>query len=123
MAEPRTTDDLITLTDQDLEATVRPDGRLVAVDFWAHGCPPCRMLARTLREVAPEFRDRVTFAAINTDDNPLSTMAYRVMATPTVLLFHRGAVVDAFVGARPKAAVRQFLLSHLESGALSQTPG
>jgi thioredoxin-like negative regulator of GroEL len=41
------------------------------------------------------------------------------MATPTVLVFSRGAVVDSFVGARPKSAVRELLLRHLEPTSTS----
>jgi thioredoxin 1 len=48
------------------------------------------------------------------DDNPQSTLAYRIMSTPTVIVLHRGVIVDAFVGARPKAAVRRLLIDRVE---------
>jgi thioredoxin 1 len=114
MADHLTTEGMITLTDQTMPAAVRDQRRLLVVDFWAPACPPCRILARTLTDLAGELGDRVTFAEINADDSPRSTVAYRIMSTPTVLVFDRSALVDAFVGARPKTAVRQVLLRHLE---------
>jgi thioredoxin 1 len=76
-------------------------------------------LARTLADLADEFDGRMTFATVNADDNPRSTVAYRVMATPTVLVFSGGVVVDSFVGSRPRATVRQILLRHVEAAATS----
>jgi thioredoxin 1 len=113
MAHEHTGDVLTALTDQTLAAAIRDEGPVV-VDFWAPGCPPCTVLARTLTDLAREFDGRVRFATVNADDSPRSTVAYRIMATPTVLVFSGGAVVDSFVGARPKSALRQLLPRHTE---------
>jgi thioredoxin 1 len=111
MAHENTGGVLTALTDQTLAAAIRGEGPVV-VDFWAPGCPPCTVLAGTLTDLAREFDGRVTFATVNADDNPRSTVVYRIMATPTVLVFSGGAVVDSFVGTRSKSALRQLLLRH-----------
>jgi thioredoxin 1 len=103
----------VTVNDETIGPLVRDDQRPVVVDFWAPGCPPCRMLARTLAELAGEFGERVTMAEINVHDNPQSTVAYRVMATPTLMVFRGGEVVDTLVGARPKSVLRDLLERHL----------
>jgi thioredoxin 1 len=105
---------LITATDETLPALIQREDRLVVVDFWAHWCPPCTTLSRVLADLAEELGDRIAFAQVNVDDNPQSTLTYRIMSMPTVIVFHRGVIVDAFVGARPKAAVRRLLLDRVE---------
>ena len=39
---------------------------------------------------------------LNSDENPAISARYRVMALPTLMLFHRGEVIWSVVGARPK---------------------
>ena len=44
---------------------------------------------------------------LNSDENPAISARYRVMALPTLMLFHRGEVIWSVVGARPKAQTPQ----------------
>jgi thioredoxin 1 len=81
-------------------------------------------LSRVLAELTAEFGDDVVFTEINADDNPRSTIEYRIMATPTVLVFQGGAVVESFVGARPRSAVRELVRRHLANARGATTgPG
>lgn len=91
------------------EAVLRSD-KPVLVDFWADWCPPCRMIAPVLTEIAAEHAARLTIAKLNYDENPITPARYGVMGLPTLLLFKNGNVVHQIVGAKPKRA----LLNHLE---------
>jgi thioredoxin 1 len=103
----------LTVTDDETFAeTVLASDQPVVVDFWAEWCPPCRMISKSLAELADEFGDRMTVATLNTDENPITTRTYRVMSLPTLLVFHGGEVVGSVVGARPKAHLRQTLTAH-----------
>jgi thioredoxin 1 len=103
-------DDLLKIvTDATFPDEVLTASTPVLVDFWAEWCPPCRPMARTLAELAPEFAGKITFATINADENPESTRAYRVMSMPTLLLFRNGRPVTSIVGARPKSVIRKAL--------------
>jgi thioredoxin 1 len=102
-------DDLLTVTDATFADTVLLSPTPVLVDFWAEWCPPCGPMARILGELAPSFEGRITFAKINTDENPESTRAYRVMAMPTLILFKGGRPVSTTVGLRPKPHLRSSL--------------
>jgi thioredoxin 1 len=51
----------------------------------------------------------VIIATLNSDENPGTTRDYRVLSLPTLMLFRDGTVVDAVVGARPKAHLRRLL--------------
>lgn len=105
--------DLITVTDATFAATVLSAGLPVAVDFWAEWCPPCRPMAQTLAELAPEFEGRLLIAKLNVDENPETTRAYRVMSMPTLLVFTGGVVTASLVGARPRSVLRAALANAL----------
>jgi thioredoxin 1 len=102
-------DSLITVTDATFAELVLNSSRPVVVDFWAEWCAPCRPVARILAELADEFDGQLVLAKINSDENPETTLAYRVMSMPTLLFFRDGAVQRSMVGARPKSHFKQAL--------------
>ncbi|MFG1813022.1 thioredoxin [Kribbella sp. NPDC049174] len=73
----------------------------VLVDFWAQWCPPCHQIAPVLAQIDADRND-LTVVKLNSDENPAISARYRVMALPTLMLFHRGEVIWSVVGARPK---------------------
>jgi thiol-disulfide isomerase/thioredoxin len=38
------------------------------IDFWAEWCPPCKMIAPLLEELAVEYSGRVRFYNVNSDE-------------------------------------------------------
>jgi thioredoxin len=81
----------------------------VLVDFWAQWCPPCHQIAPVLAQIAAERADKLTVVKLNSDENPGISANYRVMALPTLMLFHRGEVIWSVVGARPRAKLNKEL--------------
>jgi thioredoxin 1 len=100
---------LIQITDRTFAELVLAAPGPVVVDFWAEWCPPCRPMATSLAELAEELRGEVVIAKLNSDENPETTRAYRVLSLPTLLFFRRGVVVNTIVGLRPKSTLRQAL--------------
>jgi thioredoxin 1 len=91
------------VTDATFDQEVLRHGEPVLVDFWAEWCPPCRMIAPVLAEIAGERAGELAIRKLNTDENPGTMRDYQVMSLPTLLLLRDGKPVKAFVGARPKA--------------------
>jgi thioredoxin 1 len=101
MASP----DIMTLTDADFEAQAKAHPRLL-VDFWAEWCGPCRTIAPVLEELAGEYKNRLTIAKVNVQDNPQVPARFGIRNIPTLLLLRDGVRVDQIVGAVPKATIK-----------------
>jgi len=70
----------------------------VLVEFGAAWCPPCRMLAPILDEVAEVRSDHLQVMTLDVDANPVTQGAYGVMSLPTLLLFVDGKPVRQTIG-------------------------
>jgi thioredoxin 1 len=75
----------------------------VLVDFWAQWCPPCRMIAPVLHEIAAEREADLAVVQLDYDQYPAVGQRYGVLGLPTMLLFRDGEPVRAIVGARSKS--------------------
>lgn len=82
---------------------------LVVVDCWAEWCAPCRMLAPTIDELAVEYRGKIVFGKLNTDNNRVTAMQYRISSIPAMLVFKNGNFVGQIIGAVPKEQIVQQL--------------
>ncbi|MEV8372024.1 thioredoxin [Kribbella sp. NPDC056861] len=107
--------ELLTADEANFDQVVLGADKPVLVDFWAQWCPPCHQIVPILQQVAAERADRLTVVKVNSDENPAISAKYRVMALPTLMLFHHGELIWSVVGARPKAK----LLKELDDALLT----
>jgi thioredoxin 1 len=107
--------DLEVVDEASFDEVVLGADKPVLVDFWAQWCPPCHQIVPVLAQIAEERKDRLTVVKLNSDENPSISSRYRVMALPTLMLFHRGELIWSVVGARPKAK----LLKELDDALLA----
>ncbi len=83
--------------------------RLVLVDFWAPWCGPCRQLTPVIEKVVASRRGEVRLAKMNIDVNPEIAQQLGIQSIPAVVAFHKGKMVDAFMGALPEREVKAFI--------------
>lgn len=81
----------------------------VVVDFWAHWCQPCRLLAPILEKLADEFGGKFVLAKVNVDQSPEIAGSFGVQSIPAVFAVRGGEIVDYFVGIQPEPELRQWI--------------
>ncbi|MCC6729032.1 MAG: thioredoxin fold domain-containing protein [Chthonomonadales bacterium] len=81
----------------------------VVVDFWAPWCGPCRAVAPELERVAEASSGRLLVAKVNTEELPALAQRHGIMGIPTMAVFLGGHEVARTSGARPAAAIEQFV--------------
>ncbi|MFA6470580.1 MAG: thioredoxin [Candidatus Latescibacterota bacterium] len=92
----------IEVTDQTFQGLVIENSLPVIVDFWATWCPPCRMIAPFLEQIADEFDGKAVVCKVDVDNNHSTAQKYNVRSIPTILFFKNGEIKDQVVGALPK---------------------
>ncbi len=81
----------------------------VLVDFWSPSCGPCLFLGPVLEKLASEADGKWELVKVNTMFNQELAMQYQISSIPAVKLFHKGKVINEFVGALPEGTLRKWL--------------
>jgi thioredoxin 1 len=105
---------LLEFNDANFQTEILESAEPVLVDFSAPWCPPCRMLAPTVEEIANEYQGKVRVGKVNTDEARQSAINYRIQSIPTLLLFKDGKVADQLMGAVPKQQITAMLSRHVQ---------
>ena len=78
-------------------------GGLMAVDFWAAWCGPCRMMGPVIAKLAQDYEGKAIVGKVNVDEEQELAIRYGVMSIPTVIFFKEGQEVERQVGLTPGA--------------------
>jgi thioredoxin len=96
-------------TDETFENDVINSELPVMLDLWSPTCMPCQVLGGMLRELAPEYAEKVKIVKLNVSQNMQTAMRFRIRGVPTILCFKNGRLVDQMVGLAPMDVLRQRL--------------
>ena len=86
---------------------------VAVIDFNAVWCAPCRMLAPVLEELSEDYAGRVSFYAIDTDENSDLSAGFGIMSIPAVIIMKDGKQVDMSIGFVPKTNIASLIEKNL----------
>ena len=99
--------------DQNFGTQVLESGLPVLIEFTADWCPPCKMLAPIVHEIAHKYEGKLRVGMLDSDANAEAVQRYSVMGLPTLILFVGGQPVERLVGYMPRERIEAKLLPHL----------
>lgn len=97
------------ITKSNFEKEVLKSELPVLLDFWAVWCPPCRMLAPVVEQLAAEYEGRVKVGKVNVDEEQELAAMFRVENIPTIVVMKDGKVTNTLVGYHPKEQLEAML--------------
>jgi thioredoxin 1 len=97
----------VELSTQSFKETIEKDG-IVLIDWWAPWCGPCRAFAPTYEKVAAEHPD-VTFAKVNTEDEPDLAGSFDIRSIPTLMVLRDRVLLFSQAGALPEAGLQDLI--------------
>ena len=109
MASPQ----IVHLTEDSFDETIKHAQGPVLVDFWAAWCGPCKMIAPYLDQIAGEVEGKAIVAKVNVDENGDLSTRFGIRSIPTLVVFKGGRVVDQQLGAHSKDEIRSLLQKHI----------
>ena len=71
----------------------------VLIDFWAPWCGPCKVMGPNFEKASVEFKAKVRFAKVNTEDQQSLGAHFNIRSIPTLVLFKNAKEVDRISGA------------------------
>jgi thioredoxin-like negative regulator of GroEL len=63
--------------------------------------------------LAREYGSAMTFAKLNVDENPSTSMKYNIQSIPTILIIKNEVEAERIIGAMPKEQIEAVLKKYL----------
>ena len=81
----------------------------ILVDFWAEWCGPCKTIAPVIKQIAADFKGRLTVVKVNVDERPQIAAEFGLQGIPTLILFANGKPQWRISGALPYEQLKREL--------------
>ena len=93
------------VSDDTFENEVLNSPMPVLIDFFATWCPPCRMMAPVIDEVARDYAGKLKVVKVDVEDAQETAASFGITAMPTFVILRDGQETYRRVGAAPKGSL------------------
>ena len=101
------------IPDEAVLDTLITSNSLVAIDFTASWCGPCKLVAPLMDQLSEDYSDKITVAKLDIDANKPVAKRFGIKSIPAVLFFKQGEHVDTVIGAKSYNEFSSTLEKHL----------
>jgi len=98
---------LVTATAENFEQIFNESDILI-MDFWAPLCGPCKSFAPIFEKVAQNHPE-ITFAKVNTEDEPALANEFQIRSIPTVMIAREQIFIFQQPGMLPEDALEDII--------------
>ncbi len=98
--------EIVELSQKNFEKEVLKSDKPVIIDFWAHWCMPCRMMAPVFDELSKDYSGRLKFAKLDTEKAPAISSKYRIISIPCLVIINKGEEIGRILGLIPKETLK-----------------
>ncbi|PJA97924.1 MAG: thioredoxin [Ignavibacteriales bacterium CG_4_9_14_3_um_filter_30_11] len=85
------------------------------VDFWAPWCGPCKVVGPIIDELSEEYKGKVNFYKVNTDEEQELGGAFGIRSIPSLLFIPIDGKPQMAAGALPKETLKKVVDEELLS--------
>ena len=76
-------------------------GKPIIIDFYAEWCGPCKVFEPTFNSVAEEYKDKVSFYKVDSEQEQEMSMMFGVRSIPTLVMITKDGKASSNPGALP----------------------
>ena len=84
------------------------ENEIVAIDFWAAWCAPCKTFGKIYEAVSNHF-PAIKFAKINIEEEPELANAFNVRSIPHLVIIKEGIAIYSDSGSLPQSTLKELL--------------
>jgi thioredoxin len=84
------------------------------IDFYAHWCGPCKMIAPIMEELAEEYCCKVDIFKVNTEEEQELAAMFGIRSIPSILFVPLKDQPQMAMGALPKETFKQLITEVLD---------
>ena len=103
----------IELTPDNIQQHIEKNDIPVLIDFWAPWCGPCKTMGPNFEKASHNFKAKVRFAKVNTQDQQGLGGHFHIQSIPTLVLFKNGKEIDRISGALDANDLTRWIQSKL----------
>ena len=107
--------DIVNINQENFKKEVVESKMPVVIDFWAAWCGPCKMMAPVFEELSKEYKGKVKFVKVNTEEEPELSGAFHIRGIPTLSIVKGDTEINRIVGFLPKDQLKKQIDNNIKN--------